>query len=115
MRLKQPRITPLSHSEWDGETREVLEGPQRDGRVYHIFATLARHPKLLKRWLVFGNHILSKSALTAREREIAILRMGWLCRAEYANGAIIAGAQLLWVPVGKKGRVNSSTQRCMRT
>jgi 4-carboxymuconolactone decarboxylase len=40
----------------------------------------------LKRWLVFGNHILSKSLLPEREREMVILRMGWLCRAEYEWG-----------------------------
>ena|ERR1700693_6235518 len=90
MRLKLPRIAPLSQAERDGETREVLEGLQRDGRVYNIFATLARHPKLLKRWLVFGNHILSKSSLPAREREMVILRMGWLCRAEYEWGHHVA-------------------------
>ena len=90
MRLKQPRIAPLSEAEWDGETREVLDGLKRDGHVYNIFATLARHPKLLKRWLVFGNHILSKSALPAREREMVILRMGWLCRAEYEWGHHVA-------------------------
>jgi 4-carboxymuconolactone decarboxylase len=82
MRLKQPRIAPLSPAEWDGETGEVLEGLAVDGHVYNVFATLARHLKLFKRWLVFGNHTFSGSSLPAREREMVILRMGWLCRAE---------------------------------
>src|SRR4029453_9053603 len=56
------------------------------GRILAIFTTLARHPKLLKRWLVFGNHVLFKSTLSARERELAILRVGWLCRSEYEWG-----------------------------
>jgi len=103
MRLKQPRIAPLSESEWDGETREVLDGLRREGRVYNIFATLARHPKLLKRWLVFGNHILSKSALPAREREMVILRMGWLCRAEYEWGHHVA--------IGKQAGLSSDDIR----
>lgn len=90
MRLKKPRVAPLAAAEWDEETRQVLEGLRRDGVVYNIFATLARHPKLLKRWLVFGNHVLAKSALPAREREMAILRMGWLCRAEYEWGHHVA-------------------------
>ena len=90
MRLTHPRIQPLPPSEWDDETRELLEGLRLEGAVYNIFATLARHPKLLKRWLVFGNHILAKSTLPAREREIAILRMGWLCRAEYEWGHHVA-------------------------
>jgi 4-carboxymuconolactone decarboxylase len=86
MTLKQPRISPLPESEWDEKTSELMEGVRRDGRVFNIFSTLARHPGLLKRWLVFGSHLLSKSTLPAREREIAILRMGWLCRAEYEWG-----------------------------
>jgi alkylhydroperoxidase family enzyme len=90
MKPKQPRINPIPDSEWDGETKELLENLKRDGRVYNIFATLAHHPQLLRRWLVFGGHVLSKSTLPARDREIAILRMGWLCRAEYEWGHHVA-------------------------
>lgn len=90
MPLTHPRIPPLPQSEWDDETREVLKGLQQDGHVYNIFSTLARHPKLLKRWLVLGNHLLFKSTLPPREREIVILRMGWLCRAEYEWGHHVA-------------------------
>lgn len=72
--------------------REAL--PERSGnwRVPNIFRTLARHPKLLKRWLVFGNHVLMKSTLPARERELLILRTGVRCRCEYEWGqhAVIA-------------------------
>jgi len=56
------------------------------GRILNIFRTLAHHPALLKRWTVFGNHVLFKSTLPARDREILILRIGWLCRAEYEWG-----------------------------
>ena len=90
MHPAEPRITPLPESDWNDETKELLEGLRRDGQVYNIFATLARHPQLLKRWLVFGGHILGKSTLPAREREIVILRMGWLCRAEYEWGHHVA-------------------------
>jgi 4-carboxymuconolactone decarboxylase len=90
MHLNQPRVAPLQESELNDETRELLEPLRRNGQVYNIFATLARHPQLLKRWLVFGGHVLGKSTLPAREREIAILRMGWLCRAEYEWGHHIA-------------------------
>lgn len=88
-RLTVPRLTPLTDDEMDADTRVLLgagaSGAGR-GRVLNIFRTLARHPKLLKRWLVFGNHVLAKSSLGARERELAILRVGWICRAEYEWG-----------------------------
>lgn len=79
MRLEKPRVEPLDPSEFDPEIRDMFG----DGPVLNIFRTLARHPKLMKRWLVFGNHILAKSSLGARERELVILRTGWNCRAEY--------------------------------
>ena len=90
MRLSQSRIAPLPQSEWNDETRELMASLERDGRVFNIFQTLARHPGLLRRWLVFATHILVKSTLPARERELVILRMGWLCRAEYEWGHHVA-------------------------
>jgi alkylhydroperoxidase family enzyme len=94
MRLKQPRLAPLADDEWSDEAAEMRprflrKGPQGD-RVLNIFATLARHPQLLKRWTVFGNHVLYKSTLPPREREILILRIGWLCAAEYEWGQHVA-------------------------
>ena len=87
-RLDAPRLKPLDEAAWDDEIRPRLEAGRaaNDGRVLNIFSTLARHPKLLKRWLVFGSHVLAKSTLPARERELAILRIGWLCQAEYEWG-----------------------------
>jgi alkylhydroperoxidase family enzyme len=86
MLLNRPRIEPLGAEQWDAETRDLLARSQMQGRVLNIFSTLAHHPKLLKRWMVFAGHILGKSSLPAREREILILRIGWLCRAEYEWG-----------------------------
>jgi 4-carboxymuconolactone decarboxylase len=86
MRLTKARVEPLPETEWTPEIREILPRGVGNGKVLAIFTTLARHPKLLKRWLVFGNHVLFKSTLGARERELAILRIGWLCRSEYEWG-----------------------------
>ena len=86
MRLTKPRLEPLPEEKLDDETRETLERLKVDGRVFNIFRTLAAHPKLLRQWLVFGNYILNKSMLPPRERELLILRVGWLCRAEYEWG-----------------------------
>jgi 4-carboxymuconolactone decarboxylase len=76
-----PRLDPLDPDDLDDETRALVP----PGSL-NIFRTLARHPKLLKRWLVFGNHVLAKSTLPERERELAILRVGWRCQAEYEFG-----------------------------
>jgi len=82
VRLDKPRVAPLALDRIPEELR-VRFG---DGPVLNIFRTLANHPGLMKRWLVFGNHVLSKSTLPARERELLILRIGWLCRAGYEWG-----------------------------
>jgi 4-carboxymuconolactone decarboxylase len=84
MRLTAPRIAPLPQSEWNEDAREIVpRAGTASGPPLNIFTTLARHPKLLKRWLVFGSHVLAKSTLPPRERELAILRTGWLCRCRY--------------------------------
>jgi 4-carboxymuconolactone decarboxylase len=81
-----PRIQPLSDAAASPEQREQLEKNRIDGKVYNIFRTLAHHPDLLRRWTVFAGHVLRKSTLPERDREIAILRVGWLCAAEYEWG-----------------------------
>ncbi len=81
-----PRLPALTPEQWSDAQREVLEPMARDGRVFNVFATLAHHPDLLRRWSVFGTHLLYKSSLPEREREILILRAGWLSGSEYEWG-----------------------------
>lgn len=86
MTASVPRLAPLDEKDWGKEERDVLERTMARGRVLNIFATLVRHPKALRRWLVFSNHVLFKSTLAPREREMLILRTGWRCRSEYEWG-----------------------------
>ena len=86
MRLSKPRVPPVREEDLDEEGREFLQTVGREGRVLNIYRTLVAHPKLLKRWGVFGTHVLYKSTLPARERELLILRTGWLCKSEYEWG-----------------------------
>jgi alkylhydroperoxidase family enzyme len=93
MRLETPRIPPVTdEASLDDEARELLRSSSV-GPAVNIFRTMVNHPKLFKRWLVFANHVLFKSTLPARDREILILRTGWRCRAEYEWGQ--------HVPIGK--------------
>ena len=86
MRTKQPRIQPIHEDDWTESQSVALKGQKIRGNVANIFRTMANHENLAKRWLVFGNHILSKSTLPPREREIVILRIGWHCQAAYEWG-----------------------------
>ena len=83
MRLRTPRLGPVSDAEAEPETLELFQKVRRGDHVPLIYRTLGHHPKLLKRWMVFGGHIASRSSLPPRDREILMLRIGWLCQAEY--------------------------------
>ena len=82
MRLDEPRLQPLSADEMD----ETLPESKLEGPTLNIFGTLARHPALLKSWFPFGAHVLFENTLSPREREIVILRVGWLSQSGYEWG-----------------------------
>ena len=86
MRLKKPRISALEADQWDDAASELMKPFADRGRVLNIFKTLANHPDLARRWMVFANHILGKSSLAVRERELVILRIGYLCQSGYEWG-----------------------------
>ncbi|HEY2160173.1 MAG TPA: carboxymuconolactone decarboxylase family protein [Solirubrobacteraceae bacterium] len=79
-----PRIPPLPESERDEQAKELLSEVKVSGApAANIFSTLVRHPGLFRRWLPFGGKLLGGGKLPARDRELLILRTGWLCNAEY--------------------------------
>lgn len=84
--METPRIPAIHEDNWNEDQLEALGAQKMRGNVQNIFRTLAHHEKLAKRWLVFANHILAKSTLSPREREIAILRAGWLAGSVYEWG-----------------------------
>ena len=86
MRPTEPRIAPLPEREWSAEQRELLNLVTRGRPAHNVFTTMVRHPKLFKRWVPFGGHLLYTSSLAPRERELLILRTAWLTRAEYEWG-----------------------------
>ena len=94
MHPKSPRLAPIEEDGWSAEQKEILGSvANRFGDVPNVFKTLIHHEKLVKRWLVFSTHILSKSSLTPRDREIAILRTGWLAGSKYEWGQHVLIAQ----------------------
>jgi alkylhydroperoxidase family enzyme len=82
MRLTAPRIAPLSDAELNDDQKEVLK--PFGNRVLNIFRTLVHAPKALQRFNEWGGYVLSRrNDLPAREREIVILRTGFLCKSGY--------------------------------
>lgn len=94
MRLSTPRIPPLEPEQWTATQSEALGMDIKDlqasigspGKIFNIVKTLIRYPELFKAWLGFANHVLFNSSLSPRDREIVILRIGWLCQSGYEFG-----------------------------
>ena len=66
---REPRIPPLASADGANITR-----------------TLANHPDLAEAWLTFARYVLGNSTLPPRERELLILRIGYLRGSEYEWG-----------------------------
>ena len=84
MRLSEPRVAPLRDDELDDETRALLAPITVAGGAANIFRTLAREPAALRGFLAWGGYVLSRrNGLPERERELAILRVGYLSKSGY--------------------------------
>ncbi len=80
---RKQRVPMRDLSTMSAEDREAVAKNALNGQLYNIFKVLAHHPKLVKRWTPFAGHVLAKQTLPFRDREILILRIGWLNQAEY--------------------------------
>ncbi|OXE35857.1 MAG: carboxymuconolactone decarboxylase [Phenylobacterium zucineum] len=84
MRLTSPRIAPLADQDLNADQADILAPMSATGRVLNIFRTLVNAPKAAKGFLAWGNYVLSRrNDLPARDREIVILRIGYLCKSGY--------------------------------
>ena len=80
---RMQRVPMRDLATMDAEDRGTVEKNAMNGRIFNIFKVLAHHPKLVKRWTPFAGHVLGKQTLAFRDRELLILRIGWLNQAEY--------------------------------
>lgn len=84
MPVRAVRIPPVDLTTLSADDRALVsKAAVTDGRIDNIFQVMGNNPALLRRWLVFASHILTKQTCPPRERELAILRIGWLNQAEY--------------------------------
>lgn len=84
MRLSEPRIPAIQDGDFTEEQRAALGAMANERPLLNIYRTLAHAPKALARFLQWGAYVLSRrNALPARQREIVILRTGFLCKSGY--------------------------------
>jgi 4-carboxymuconolactone decarboxylase len=90
-----PRIAPLKPEELSQEGRDIVLTMRKalslplEGEIAEYHATLLRHPQLYRRHSELAIQLF-RGALTPRQRELAILRLGWLCKAPYEWGEHVA-------------------------
>lgn len=88
MKTEQPRIAPLPREEWNEAARDVFsfwEGAsaREHGSNSNVMMTLANHPRLALAQLEFGKYLLVESTLSARQRELLIMRVAWHYHSHY--------------------------------
>ena len=80
---RKQRLRMRDLSQLTGEDADTAAKNRLGGRDLNIFRVMMNHPKLTRRWTVFAGHVLQKQTLPVRDRELLILRIGWLNQAEY--------------------------------
>jgi alkylhydroperoxidase family enzyme len=82
-----PRIQPATPP-FDPEVGDIIDRTMKGRPPLHLFATIARDPRLAKKF--FAGGLLDKGHLTLRQREIIIDRTTALCGSEYEWGVHVA-------------------------
>lgn len=74
---------PRVEKPWTQAEREILEPRESNGNVLGVWSTCAQAPELCNAWLVFTDYLLQDSSLPTRDRELLIMRIGWLNGGAY--------------------------------
>jgi len=73
-------MQPLQSDDWPDELAEIRSFL---GNPLNIQNMMAHHPALLKAWMPLRNHVVGSSTLSAKQRELLILRTAHNCQAGY--------------------------------
>jgi 4-carboxymuconolactone decarboxylase len=88
---KPQRIEPLGLDEMDAEARDLVDrirksaGSSATDDIPEYFRTMVKHPDIFRCQLEMGT-VIFNGRIPPRERELAVLRVGWLLRAPYEWG-----------------------------
>ena len=80
--LASPRIDRVEKPYTAAEAA-ILLPRENDGRVLGVWSTCANAPALCNAWLEFTDYLLRESSLPIRDRELLILRIGYLNQGAY--------------------------------
>jgi alkylhydroperoxidase family enzyme len=83
------RIPAMHESEISEDMREVVAPPKgygTPGDTPEVFRVMLRNPELLKVYHPMGGYFIVEGKMSPRDRELVILRVGWLSQAPYEWG-----------------------------
>lgn len=93
---QSPRIAPIASDQMGEEAKAIAArirqaaGAPATGEVPEYVATFLKHPGLYEKHVALGTELLGNPALAVRDRELAVLRTGWLLGAPYEWGEHVA-------------------------
>jgi len=88
-------LAPIADAEWPRELEALRGGFASELNVYRV---MAHHPALLQAWTSLRNHLTLCNTLSARWRELAILRTAWYIDSRYE-----------WIHHAERGRAAGLT------
>lgn len=94
---KPQRISALKTDDFDADASALVARIRQSlglgtDKIPEVFGLMLRHPGLFRCQIDMGIQLF-QGELSARERELAILRVGWWCRAPYEWGEHVAIAK----------------------
>lgn len=98
-----PRIEPLDSAALGERERDLIERMReltafpKDKPLHPFFATLAHQPAFFEAYMQLGITAMGSASLGLRERELLILRTGWLCGAPYQFGEHVLTAKKIGI------------------
>ncbi len=111
---KPQRIRSLALDELDDEAhllvmkmRQSLKSAST--KISDVFGLMLRHPGLFRCQMEMGIQLAGKGELSPRERELAILRVGWWCGAPYEWGEHVAVAKRYGITAEEIERVTQGS------
>jgi len=106
---KPPRISALTTDEAIETAREqtaklrlAVAGdstPVNVSEIPEMLLSLMCHPDLYERVSALSVQLMAKNTLSLRDRELVVLRVGWLCQAPYEWGEHVRIAKLVGISI----------------
>ncbi len=103
-----PRVAPVPEAQWTDIQRQLVAKYAPGGRADNALKTLLNLPELVDAVMPYTSYLLTESSLSARQRELLVLRDAWLLgsqplwatHSEAARGAGMSAAEIRRIAQG---------------